>query len=147
MNIGDTARAIGAALISIVLAPAAEAAPVKLTCTPISPQRFAIYGLLSVEVDLAARRVEIEAEKMPGYRWRIENNRIGAVLIATPKVGDDSGGVSPAFEQFVSVGPKVIAIGYRLDFQTVYVATFDRAAVDYPGSPCRWKSPIKTKLA
>ena len=131
----------GAALAALLMAAPAAAEPVALHCTIKGPHA-AIFGPLSVVVDLAARTVQIEApEKMPGFRWHYRHGDFAPILAQGPA---DEMAQNEAVTQFVYVTPDFVMLGWRWsDGDLGQVMTFDRAALEKPGAACRWRSSFE----
>ena len=124
-----------ALLATFLLAGPASATSVKLQCA-MQGEAGKRYGLLSVVVDLDARSVEVAAAKAPGAVWRWRDGELAPYLLKGPQWLFPA---YPSVRQFVRVTKATVTFGWRSDEDGEgQVGSFNRSAIDKPGTACIW---------
>lgn len=133
-------RLLPALAVLVSVAPA-MANPISLHCTIKGPSAK-MFGRLTVEVDLDALSVAIEApEKMPGIRWEYRNGQVAPILTRTPlaMLQDTDQPMTMPTLQFVRLTDQFVIMGWRTpDGEPGGVSSFNRSALASRPAPCIW---------
>ena len=128
-------------LLALLLAISpATASPANLQCTIKGPGAK-MFGRLTVEVDLDALSVGIEAEKMPGLRWEYRNGQVAPILTKGPAamLQDTDQPMTMPTLQFVRLTDQFVIMGWQTpDGEPGGVSSFNRSAIGPHPAPCVW---------
>lgn len=149
-NLNASRLVVLVALLLVGWGRPAAASPVHLQCAIKGPGAH-VYGPLTVEMDIDALTITIEApRKWPGFRWAYRNGQMAQVLTQGPSdiMQNHDLPMTTPVAQFVQVTATVVTLGWRdSDGELGQVSSFNRSALDSHPARCVWHSAYEFGLA